>query len=226
MRSAALLTLLLISISLGAGASVVGEAPAAGPIASIEGPLPAGTVVPRPPEPLSDEATPLRIRIVNRAKKPIYLQGFRQGKERVQIYLYHRDEKGGWKPFFDALPCDLPTCRTLHAPRKVCPKPIPFVVTLGPAGGATSVKEISWEGALYQRSEATQEDRGHRYCYKGWVPKGGRMRVEVEFSDSIQQGGEKTGMIGARDHAVAEFDLPPALPQYDVIIEEGGGSVH
>jgi|GEM_PF-1978678 len=180
--------------------------------------VPAGTIVPQP-SPLSDTPTPVTIRIINRRKTPVYLQGFRQEKERIQFYLYHRDGREGWKPFFEFLPCDLPTCRGLHGPPKSCPKPTPFVVTLGPAGNADSVKEIPWEGALYQRSEATQEDRNHRYCYKGWVPKAGRMRVEVEFSDTFQKRSDQSGMIGGRDHAVIEFDLPPAQTSYEMVIE-------
>ncbi len=183
--------------------------------------MPVGTIVPQPspPETFSEDPTPVSIRIINRRKKPIYLQGFRQGGERVQIYLYHREGNRGWKPFFEFLPCDLPTCRALHAPGKSCPKPIPFVVALGPAGNADSFKEVPWEGLLYERSEATQEDRKHRYCYKGRVPKTGRMRVEIEFSDTLQKESEKSGIIGGRDHAVIEFDLPPSRPNYEIVID-------
>ncbi len=192
------------------------------PFLEQDGLLPIGTIVPQPspPDALSDRPTPVAIRIINRRKTPVYLQGFRGGKERVQIYLYHREEKEGWKPFFEFLPCDLPTCRGLHAPQTSCPKPTPFVVTLGPAGSADSFKEIPWEGSLYQRNEATQEDRSHRYCYKGWTPKTGRMRVEIEFSDTVQKGSDQGGIIGARDHAVIEFDLPPARPSYEMVIGE------
>ncbi|MBI3804821.1 MAG: hypothetical protein HY282_13775 [Nitrospirae bacterium] len=222
MRRPALSLFLLLLIGLSTGPTepgTVGEEPTIDTNALRYPVVPIGTIIPQPSETFSDEPTPVKIRIVNRGTKPIYLQGFRQGKEQVQIYLYHREAKGGWKPFFDSLPCDLPTCRTLHAPPKACPKPTPFVVKLGPMGNADSIREVSWGGFLYQRSEATQEDRGHRYCYKGSVPKAGRMRVEVEFSDSIQRGGEKNGIIGARDHAVIEFDLPPSQPQYDIVIK-------
>lgn len=185
------------------------------------GALPAGTIVPQPSpsETFSEEPTPVSLRIINLLKKPIYLQGFRQVDERVQIYLYHREGNRGWKPFFEFLPCDLPTCRGLHAPKKSCPKPIPFVISLGPAGSATSFKEVPWDGLLYERSEATQEDRKHRYCYKGKVPRRGRMRVEIEFSDTLQKGSEKSGIIGGRDHAVLEFDLPPSRPNYEIVID-------
>lgn len=203
------------------------DAERTGPLALEQsGVRPAGTIVPQPP-PFSEKPTPVTIRIVNRRATPIYLQGFRGGEERVQIYLYHQEERGGWKPFFEFLPCDLPTCRGLHSAPKSCPKPTPFVVPLGPAGSASSVKEVAWEGLLYQRSEATQEDRNRRYCYKGWVPKTGRMRVEIEFSDTFQNGSEKNGekneMIGGRDHAVVEFDLPPDRPSYDVVVEGDSG---
>lgn len=183
--------------------------------------VPVGTIVPQPspPEAFSEEPTPVSIRIINQRKTPIYLQGFRQGDERVQIYLYHREENRGWKPFFEFLPCDLPTCRGLHAPGKSCPKPIPFVIALGPAGSANSFKEVPWEGLLYERSEATQEDRKNRYCYKGRVPKRGQMRIEIEFSDTLQKESEKSGIIGGRDHAVIEFDLPPSRPNYEIVID-------
>lgn len=180
--------------------------------------VPVGTIVPlpSPPETFSDQPTPVSIRIINELNKPVYLQGFRQENERVQIYLYHREGNRGWKPFFEFLPCDLPTCRSLHAPRKSCPKPIPFLITLGPAGSANSFKEVPWEGLLYERSEATQEARKHRYCYQGRVPRRGRMRVEIEFSDTLQ---EESGIIGGRDHAVIEFDLPPSRSSYEIVID-------
>jgi len=183
--------------------------------------VPVGTIVPQPspPETFSEEPTPVSLRIINQLKKTIYLQGFRQESERVQIFLYHREGNRGWKPFFEFLPCDLPTCRGLHAPKKSCPKPIPFVIALGPAGSANSFKEVPWDGLLYERSEATQEDRKHRYCYKGKVPKTGRMRVEIEFSDNLQKESEKSGLIGGRDHAVLEFDLPPSRPHYEIVID-------
>lgn len=185
------------------------------------GAIPTGTIVPQPspPETFSEEPTPVSLRIINLLKKPIYLQGFRQVDERVQIYLYHREGNRGWKPFFEFLPCDLPTCRGLYAPKKSCPKPIPFIISLGAAGSANSFKEVPWDGLLYERSEATQEDRKHRYCYKGKVPRTGRMRVEIEFSDTLQKESEKSGIIGGRDHAVLEFDLPPSRPNYEIVID-------
>lgn len=171
--------------------------------------VPAGTIVPQPspPETFSEEPTPVSLRIINQLKKPVYLQGFRQESERVQIYLYHREGTRGWKPFFEFLPCDLPTCRGLYAPLKSCPKPIPFVITLGPSGSVNSFKEVPWDGLLYERSEATQEDRKHRYCYKGKVPKTGRMRVEIEFSDTLQKESERTG--GGRAARRPTALLPP-----------------
>ena len=179
-----------------------------------------GTIVPQPfaPETFSDTPEPLTFRIINRSRKQVYLQGVHQEEARLQLFFYHRDGKGGWKPFFESLPCDLPTCRNLHAPRKSCSKAVPFVIPLGPAGAPDSVKEFHWAGALYQQSEATQEDRSKRYCYKGWVPKSGKMRVEVEFSESVQNRKEKKGMIGGRDHARIEFSLPAARRSYDLFI--------
>lgn len=182
-----------------------------------------GTIVPQPSAPETfPDAAPLTFRIINRSNRPFYLQGFRDREERLQLYFYHREGKEGWKPFFEALPCDLPTCRNLHAPKNGCSKPIPFIISLGAAGAADSVKEFRWEGLLYQRSEATQEDRSRRYCYKGWVPKSGRMRVEMEFSDTVQEGKEKSGMIGGRDHTAIEFNLPASQSVYEIPI--GGAS--
>ena len=180
--------------------------------------MPAGTILPQPsiPETFSDTPTPLVFRIINRAGKSLFLQGVRQGEEKVQLFFYHRQEGQGWKPFFDTLPCDLPTCRNLHLPRHDCGQAVPFAVSLAPAGTPGSVKELKWDGLLYQRIEATQEDRQRRYCYKGWVPKNGRIRIEIEFSETAQIGGDKKGMIGGRDHAALELDLPPSREIYDL----------
>ncbi len=181
--------------------------------------LPVGTIVPAPssPEIFSDEPTPVLFRIINRGAKPIYLQGVRHHEGRLQIYLYHRREKEGWKPYFDALPCDLPTCRNLHVPRKRC-KEIPYVILLSPAGSRDSLKEVHWEGVLYQRIEATHEGRTRRYCYKGSVPKEGRIRAEIEFSDRTQKG--KRGVIGPRNFVAVEFDLPPLQKPVTVYLED------
>ncbi len=180
--------------------------------------LPVGTVVPSPasPEVFSDEPTPVLFRIVNRGAKPIYLQGVRHYEGRLQIYLYHRREKEGWKPYFDALPCDLPTCRNLRVPRKKCNE-IPYVILLSPAGSENSVREAYWEGVLYQRIEATQEGRKRRYCYKGYVPKEGRIRAEIEFSDRTQKG--KRGVIGPRNFVSVEVDLPPSQKPVTIYLD-------
>lgn len=182
--------------------------------------VPAGTILPQPsiPETFSDTPTPLLFRIVNRGEKTIFLQGMRQEDEKVQLFFYHRESGQGWKPFFETLPCDLPTCRNLHVPKQSCGQAVPFTISLGPAGRSGSVKELKWDGLLYQRVEATQEDRQRRYCYKGWVPKSGRIRIEIEFSETAQIGGDKKGTIGGRDHTVVEFDLPPAREVYDIFV--------
>lgn len=179
---------------------------------------PAGTIVPQPttPETFSDKPTPLVFRVVNRGARSIFLQGMRQAEEKVQLFFYHREAGQGWKPFFETLPCDLPTCRNLHVPKTDCSQAVPFAMSLAPAGTAGSSKELKWDGLLYQRIEATQEDRQRRYCYKGWVPKSGRIRVEIEFSETAQIGGDKKGTIGGRDHTVLEFDLPPSQEVYEI----------
>ena len=183
-------------------------------------PLPAATVVPQPstPESFSESPTPLIFRVVNRGEKSVFLQGLRQGEEKVQLYFYHREKGTGWKPFFDSLPCDLPTCRNLNIPRQSCGQGVPFAISLAPAGTSGSVKELKWDGLLYQRIEATQEDRQRRYCYKGWVPKGGRIRIEIEFSETAQIGKDRNETIGGRDHSVLEFDLPPTQEVYDILV--------
>ncbi|MFY9269172.1 MAG: hypothetical protein WAO55_05405 [Candidatus Manganitrophaceae bacterium] len=215
---------LLLFFSAGSGSSMQGFPPTGAESPPFSGSevnaVPAGIIVPQPsPEADSEEGNPVVLRIINQRSKPIYLQGFRQNEERIQVYLYHRDGKRGWKPFFDFLPCDLPICRRLRAPQKQCPKPIPFVVLLGPAGSADAIKEVPWDGHLYQRNEATQEDRQHRYCYTGWTPRSGRMRVEIEFSEEAEERRENGARIGGRDHAVLEFDLPPSQASYDIVIK-------
>lgn len=182
---------------------------------------PVGTIVPQPssPENFQDTPTPVTFRIQNRSLRPIYLQGMKEEAERLQLFFYHRDEGKGWTPFFEFLPCDLPTCRNLHAPKQSCSKQVPYIVSLGPSGSPDSVKEVQWSGLLYQRSEATQENRNRRYCYKGWVPKSGRMRIELEFSETTQEEKGKP-VIGGRDHAVVEFDLPPSRTTLDIVLGE------
>src|SRR5581483_2672285 len=202
---------------LGAGLSPEESPPSAGR-AEERRATPAGTIVPQPttPETFSETPTPLRFRVVNRGAKSVFLQGMRQAEEKVQLFFYHREAGQGWKPFFESLPCDLPTCRNLHVPKTDCNQAVPFTISLGPAGTSGSVKELKWDGLLYQRIEATQEDRQRRYCYKGWVPKSGRIRVEIEFSETAQIGGDKKGTLGGRDHTVLEFDLPPSQEVYEI----------
>jgi len=183
--------------------------------------LPVGTIVPKPstPETFSQKPTPLLFRVVNRGKKGLYIQGMQQGEERmVQLFFYHKTRETGWKPFFNSLPCDLPTCRNLHARNKTCGKPHPFAIHLEPLGSAKSAREFQWDGLLYQRIEATGERRKRRYCYKGWIPKRGRIRVEVEYSSSIQRGLKKRGQIGERNHTAIEFSLPPLKKTYEISI--------
>ncbi len=181
---------------------------------------PAGIILPRPKiaETFSRNPTPLIIRVTNYGNKTLYLQGMRQsGSEgRLQIFFYHRGEGRGWKPYFDSLPCNLPTCRNLHSAHGQCGKMEPYVIRLGPSGTYNSVKEFRWGGLLYQRNEAIREARQHRYCYKGWVPKRGRVRVEVEYSKSISRNEERKEMMAGRDHTAIEFNLPVSRAVYEI----------
>ncbi len=179
-----------------------------------------GTIIPQPTfsESFSEKPTDILFRIINRSREKIYLQGITQEERAVQLFFYHRDRGKGWKPFFSSLPCDLPTCRNLHAFKEDCPKPVPFVLSLGAAGTINAVREFRWGGLLYQRIEATREPRGRRYCYKGWLPKRGRMRIEVEFSKTKQASSERKGLIGGRAHTAIEFDLPARRAVYEVFV--------
>jgi len=200
---------------------VLPPAPASLREAGAGGTRPVGTIVPKPstPETFSQTPTPLLFRIVNRGKQGLYIQGMQQGEQkRVQLFFYHREKERGWKPFFDSLPCDLPTCRNLRTLGEHCGKSVPFAIRLGPEGSSSAVREFQWDGLLYQRIEATGEDRKRRYCYKGWVPKRGRIRIEVEYSGSIQRALEKRGLIGERSHTAIEFRLPPLRQVYEISV--------
>ncbi len=188
--------------------------------------IPVGTIVPKhaTPEVFPETPSPIFIRIINRGKHPVYLQGFRQGKSKtVHFFFYHREKglggKGrGWKPFFESLPCNHPACRNLNALPAPCEKADPYVIRLGPSGSAESVKEFVWKGLLYQKVEATMKDRGRRLCYKGWVPDSGRIRIEVEYSDTVQRGRDGYLEIGRRDHTAIEFGLPTAKKVYFILV--------
>lgn len=182
--------------------------------------LQAGTIIPQPtfPESFSEKPDEILFRIINRSREKIYLQGISQAGGAVQLFFYHRERGQGWKPFFSSLPCDLPTCRNLRAFTEDCAKPVPFVISLGAAGTINAVREFRWGGLLYQRIEATREPPERRFCYKGWVPKRGRMRVEIEFSKTRQEGTGRKGSIGGRSHTAIEFNLPARREVYEVFV--------
>ncbi len=182
----------------------------------------AGTIIPQPtfPESFSEKPKEILFRITNKSREKIYLQGINQSGSAVQLFFYHRDKGKGWKPFFSSLPCDLPTCRNLHAFTEDCAKPVPFVISLGAAGSINAVREFRWGGLLYQRIEATREPRERRYCYKGWIPKRGRMRIEIEFSKTRQEGSGRRGSIGGRSHTAIEFNLPARREVYEIFVGE------
>jgi hypothetical protein len=183
-------------------------------------PFQVGTIIPQPtfPESFSEKPTEILFRIINRSQDNIFLQGIGQEGGDVQLFFYHRDHGKGWKPFFSSLPCDLPTCRNLHAFTDDCALPVPYVIPLGAAGTINAVREFRWGGLLYQRIEATREPRQRRYCYKGWVPTRGRMRIEIEFSKTRQEGRGSKGAIGGRSHTAIEFNLPARRQVYEVFV--------
>ncbi len=180
-----------------------------------------GTIVPKhaTPEVFHDKPIPISIRVVNRSEKQLYLQGFSRGSSRrVHFYFYHRKAGRGWKPYFESLPCNHPTCKNLHAIGKPCGRANPQVVRLGPTGSMNSIKEFKWNGLLYQQVEALEKIRKRRYCYKGLIPKGGEIRIEMVYSEFTQEDGENQSVIGEREHAAIEFGLPPRRSVYDIVI--------
>lgn len=185
--------------------------------------LPVGTILPKhaTPEVFAKTPKPISIRIVNRARYPIYLQGFRRGKsKRVHFFFYHREKDFGWKQFFESLPCNHPSCRNLNALNGPCEKAEPYVIRLGPSGSAESVKTFVWKGLLYQKAEATMKNLERRFCYQGQSPSSGHIRIEIEYSDKVQRGRNGFWEIGGRDHTAIEFDLPAARKVYEIIVGE------
>lgn len=209
-----IIVLLIILLMLPAPTQVEGIIPAESSALQV------GTIVPQPtfPESFSEKPPEILFRIINKSREKIYLQGISQAGGAVQLFFYHRDRGQGWKPFFSSLPCDLPTCRNLRAFTEDCAKPVPFVISLGAAGTINAVREFRWEGLLYERIEATREPRKRRYCYKGWIPKRGRMRIEVEFSKTRQERSGSKGSIGGRSHTAIEFNLPARRQVYEVFV--------
>jgi len=163
---------------------------------------------------------PVTIRIANHGEKTVYLQGIREISKagKVQLYFYHRGAGKGWKPYFDSRPCNLPNCRNLDSRKGHCGQGEPVVIRLGAKGTYNSVQEFQWGGLLYERSEATREDRNRRYCYKGWAPSGGQVRVEVEYSKTVSRDDERKELIEGRDHGAIEFKLPATQKVYEIHI--------
>ncbi len=185
--------------------------------------IPVGTIVPKhaTPEVFAKTSNPISIRMINRGRHPVYLQGFRRGKSKtVHFFFYHRENSRGWKPFFESLPCNHPSCRNLNTLPAPCEKSEPYVIRLGPAGSAEAVKEFVWKGLLYQKVEATMKDLERRSCYKGWAPGSGRIRIEFEYSDTVQRGRDGYWGLGGRDHTAIEFDLPAAKKVYVISLGE------
>ena len=170
------------------------------------------------PRPRSDEGNtkPVRFRIVNRESRPIYLQGLRQDPNRTDrdhlvLNVFYRGASGGWQPYLEYLPCDLPKCHEIGGPKQECSKGTPIAIPLGPAGGPRSAYEFLWEGKLYERTEAIFEEKRGQYCYRPFVPSGGTLRIEVEYSEAISDEPAAPGAhgrIGPRDKSIIEFSLP------------------
>jgi hypothetical protein len=176
---------------------------------------------PRPtPKPDEVEPRPVTFKIVNRGKRPLYLQGVRQDRDHLVLTLFHQEGGGGWKPFIDYLPCDLPQCHEMGQPRKRCPNEISVPIPLGPAGGSDAVFESLWEGRLYERREAMVEKKRGQYCYRSSVPTEGMLRVKVEYSETLSEdprGG--IGRIGPREKSIVEFPLPPKDPIVEIPLD-------
>lgn len=184
--------------------------------------LPTGLTLPLPnlDRTFSKKPTPLTIRIINQGEKTIYLRGIREvsKKGEVELFFYHRADTRGWKPYFDSLPCNLPTCRNLHSMKGRCGNGESVVIRLGAKGTSNSVREFKWGGLLYQVSEAIREGRNKRYCYKGWTPTNGRVRVELEYSERVHRDNERKEQIAGRDFTAIEFNLPPRKNTYEINI--------
>jgi len=166
-----------------------------------------------------DESKPItvRFRIINLVSRTIYLQGIRQDQERPVLTIFYREEGQGWKPFFNYLPCDLPQCQELGLPEKICPMTGWFPIALGPAGTAEAIKEIFWDGRLYERSEAMlRTNKRGQYCYKSFVPTRGTLHIELEYSETLSD--HKPGRIGSRERSAIEFPLPPTQPLMEIYI--------
>ncbi|MFQ5596782.1 MAG: hypothetical protein ACE5GK_01900 [Nitrospiria bacterium] len=183
--------------------------------------IPAGTIVPKHerPEVFEEMPNPILIRVINRGNKKVYLHGFKRGaSKKVHFFFYHKEPGSGWRPFFETLPCDHPTCQNLHAIRKPCGASLPYIVELASAGRLNSLKEFRWDGLLYQQVEAHEKARKRKYCYRGIIPRKGQIRIEMEYSHSFQNAPERKQRIGRRQHAAIEFSLPAGRPVYDIVI--------
>lgn len=181
---------------------------------------PAGLILPQPrnTNAFQKRPKPLTIRITNHGEETVYLQGVRDlAKEgKVQLYFYHRKEERGWKPYFDSLPCNLPTCTNLSRRQGHCGEGEAVVIRLGAKGTYNSVQEFQWSGLLYELSEAIQENRNRRYCYKGWAPSRGQVRIELEYSKTVSRDEERKERMQGRDHRAIEFKLPASRKIYEI----------
>ena len=71
---------------------------------------------------------------------------------------------------------------------------------------------------MYQQVEAFEKATKRKYCYRGLVPTRGDIRIEMEYSESIQHNADKQPIIGPRHHTAIEFSLPPAKSVYEIVI--------
>lgn len=181
---------------------------------------PVGLVLakPKPSDRLQPPPKPLTIRIMNHGEETIFLQGIREVSKagKVRLSFYHRGEGRGWKPYFDTLPCNLPNCRNINSRQGHCGEGEAIVIRLGAKGTYNSVHELQWGGLLYERSEAIRENRDRRYCYKGWAPSQGQVRVEVKYSKTVSRDDERKEMIEGREYRAVEFKLPASRKVYEI----------
>ncbi len=181
---------------------------------------PTGLVLPQPRSlgGLQKRPNPLTIRITNHGAETVYLQGVRNTTKegKVQLYFYHQGEGKSWQTYFDSLPCNLPSCRNLTSRQGYCGGGEPVVIRLGAKGTYNAVQEFQWGGLFYELNEAIRENRTRRYCYKGWIPKQGKVRIEIKHSKTVSRDDKRKEMIEDRNYSAVEFKLPAAQKVYEI----------
>ncbi len=179
-----------------------------------------GLILPRPErtDAFQKHPKPLTIRITNHGQETVYLQGIRDTTKagKIQLYFYHQEEGKSWQTYFDSLPCNLPSCRNLSSRKGQCGEGEPVVIRLGAKGTYNAVQEFQWGGLFYELNEAIRENRTRRYCYKGWIPNQGKVRVEIKHSKTVSRDEQRKEMIEDRNYSAVEFKLPAAQKIYEI----------